>query len=200
MCVSFSFRRPLVLPESYELTKAWRQQFCQDPNQLISAHQHTCHALCVCVFLALRWLLLSLSLSLLLLLFLFLLVSSLLIFKEGKKKPKRASVPPSVLQLPQISWFIFTTLEMSCFYGWWVKTITHQHFYMGSKNTQPLYYYFLFFSALNGNLPRYTPHFFFLPSLFLCCEVECFKRKCSIWLGSYWPCYSQALSTLVVFS
>lgn len=33
--------------------------FCQDPNQLISAHQHTCHALCVWVFLALRWLLLS---------------------------------------------------------------------------------------------------------------------------------------------
>ena len=121
--------------------------------------------------------------------------------RRGEKKPKRASVPPSVLQLPQISWFIFTTLEMSCFYGWWVKTITHQHFYMGLKNTQPLCYYFLFFSALNGNLPRYTPHFFFfLPSLFLCCEVECFKRKCSIWLGSYWPCYSQALSTLVVFS
>lgn len=37
-----------------------------------------------------------------------------------------ATVPPHVLQLLHISFSIFTTLEMSCFCGWWVKSIAQR--------------------------------------------------------------------------
>lgn len=60
-----------------------------------------------------------------------------------------------------------------------------------------------FFSTQHDNLCPYASFlfiYFLTVSFFVCCEVECIKRKCSIWLGSYWPCYSQALSAVVVFS
>ncbi len=94
--------------------------FCQDPNQLIFAHQHTCHELCVCALLALRWLLLSQPCS-----------SpssfSLCCFGGGKRGYSSSSCPSA----PSIYCSISTTLEMGCFYGWWVKSITHHHFYRG---------------------------------------------------------------------
>lgn len=40
-------------------TSLWKPGDSVLPNQRISAHQHTCHVLCICVSLALKWLLFS---------------------------------------------------------------------------------------------------------------------------------------------
>lgn len=102
------FWLPLILTESYKLMKAWRQRSAKSTHFCTPTHLSCALHLCV----------LSLEMTPFLL--------ALLVPSDISEGWTGATVPPHVLQLLHISFSIFTTLEMSCFCGWWVKSIAQR--------------------------------------------------------------------------
>lgn len=158
-------------------TSLWKPGDSVLPNQRISAHQHTCHVLCICVSLALKWLFFS-SLSL------FPLISL-----RGGRGP----------QFPLMSFSSFTSPSPSSLPLKWVVFAADESKVSLNGRKQSHLACLSFFSTQHDNLCPYAS-FLFIYFLTVSFFVECIKRKCSVWLGSYWPCYSQALSAVVVFS
>lgn len=122
--------------------------FCQDPNQLIFAHQHTCHALCVCVCRSLE--MTPLPTSLFSLLFLSLL---LLTRKIKKKGPKFLLLSFSFLKSPApsslpLKWVVFMADE---------SRVSLTATSTGNKKNSHLPC--LFFSSFEW-ISLYMPHFF----------------------------------------
>lgn len=173
------FWLPLILTESYGLMKAWRQRSAKSTHFCTPTHLSCALHLCV----------LSLEMTP----FLPTSLSSLSLFPLISL---RGGWGP---QFPLMSFSSFTSPSPSSLPLKWVVFAADESKVSLNGRKQSHLACLSFFSTQHDNLCPYAS-FLFIYFLTVSFFVECIKRKCSVWLGSYWPCYSQALSAVVVFS